>query len=101
MGTQNFRSKGHGPRIAGLLDVKGAYALPDSVAFPYFQTGRTISLAAWHDMTSELQQERNMSANEKKDILDALNESSKGPSPNDLRILERCREMAAGRVAGS
>ncbi len=42
-----------------------------------------------------------MSANEKKDILDALTESSKGPSPNDLRILERCREMAAGSLSGA
>ena len=34
-------------------------------------------------------------------LLDALAESSKGPSPSDLRILERCREMAVGSLSGA
>jgi len=34
-------------------------------------------------------------------LLDALAESSKGPNPSDLRILERCREMAVGSLSGA
>lgn len=42
-----------------------------------------------------------MSDTEQSSILDALAESSKGPSPSDLRIIERCREMAVGSLSGA
>lgn len=42
-----------------------------------------------------------MSDTEQSNILDALAESSKGPSPSDLRIIERCREMAVGSLSGA
>lgn len=38
---------------------------------------------------------------EQNNILDALAESNKGPSPSDLRIIERCREMAVGSLSGA
>ncbi|MBT9613024.1 MAG: DUF1631 domain-containing protein [Burkholderiales bacterium] len=42
-----------------------------------------------------------MSDTEQSNILDALAESNKGPSPSDLRIIERCREMAVGSLSGA
>ncbi len=42
-----------------------------------------------------------MSHTEQSNILNALAESSKGPSPSDLRIIERCREMAVGSLSGA
>ncbi|MEK6664591.1 MAG: DUF1631 domain-containing protein [Pseudomonadota bacterium] len=42
-----------------------------------------------------------MSDTEQSNILNALAESNKGPSPSDLRIIERCREMAVGSLSGA
>lgn len=42
-----------------------------------------------------------MSDIEQSNILDALAESNKGPGPSDLRIIERCREMAVGSLSGA
>ena len=42
-----------------------------------------------------------MTDNAQSKLLDALAESSAGPNPSDLRILERCREMAVGSLSGA
>ena len=42
-----------------------------------------------------------MSDTEKSRMLGALTASSKGPSASDLRIIERCREMAVGSLSGA
>ena len=42
-----------------------------------------------------------MTDNAQNKLLDALAESSAGPNPSDLRILERCREMAVGSLSGA
>ena len=42
-----------------------------------------------------------MSDAEHSKLLDALAESSQGPSPADTRILERCRDIAVGSLSGA
>lgn len=42
-----------------------------------------------------------MSDAEHSKLLDALAESSHGPSPADIRILERCRDIAVGSLSGT
>jgi exonuclease VII small subunit len=42
-----------------------------------------------------------MSDAEHSKLLDALQASSQGPSPADIRILERCRDIAVGSLSGT